>query len=491
MHRVISNRITRALLVALALLLPSATYAQVLNPQRVEFDPSPDHNATLPDGTALVTGYQMELYRSGEAAAFQTLSLGKPGVDADGKVRVDFVSLISPPLPAGVVYEARVSAVGPGGVADSAPSNTFSFATSCTFAISPTGFNAPASGASGTVTVTAATGCAWSTVGTASWITVTSGASGSGAGSVVFTVAPNTATSARTGSLTVGGQTFTVTQAGLACTYALTPASQSVPAAGGTTSFTVTAPAGCAWTATPTAAWITVAAGPSGSGNGTVTIMVAANSATNTRSGGVNVGGQVFVVSQAATTCGFSVSPTSQTLPASGGSASISVATSAACSWTSSSATPWISIVSGASGNGAGTVSISASANSGSTARSATITIAGQSVSVSQPAATTQNCTFTLSPTSKSVNAKASTGTISVSTGTGCNWSAVSSASWLTAKGSGTTSGSVTYSVAANTTNAQRSGTITVGSGLMTIVQRADGNPSPPGHVRVVTSGGQ
>ena len=49
------------------------------------------------------------------------------------------------------------------------------------------------------------------------------------------------------GQLTIGGQTFSVTQAAASCTYALVPTSQSVVASGGTGSTTVTTLAGCAW----------------------------------------------------------------------------------------------------------------------------------------------------------------------------------------------------------------------------------------------------
>jgi hypothetical protein len=45
-----------------------------------------------------------------------------------------------------------------------------------------------------------------------SWITITSGASRTGTGTVTFTVAANTG-GARTGTLTIAGSTFTVTQA--------------------------------------------------------------------------------------------------------------------------------------------------------------------------------------------------------------------------------------------------------------------------------------
>jgi hypothetical protein len=62
--------------------------------------------------------------------------------------------------------------------------------------------------------VTTTAGCAWTATSNASWITITNGASGTGTGTVMFTVAVNLGGS-RTGTLTVAGQTATVQQAGL------------------------------------------------------------------------------------------------------------------------------------------------------------------------------------------------------------------------------------------------------------------------------------
>ena len=70
--------------------------------------------------------------------------------------------------------------------------------------------------------MTAPAGCAWTGVSNnTSWLTVTSGASGSGTGTVAFSATANPNTSARTGTITIAGQTFTVNQAAAACTYAL------------------------------------------------------------------------------------------------------------------------------------------------------------------------------------------------------------------------------------------------------------------------------
>ena len=171
----------------------------------------------------------------------------------------------------------------------------------CSYAIAPTSQSVVAGGGTGSTSVTAQTGCAWTAVSNnTSWLTVTAGASGSGNGSVSFSAAANASTSQRTGTLTVGGQTFNVTQAGAACSYAIAPTSQSVVAGGGTGSTSVTAQTGCAWTAVSNnTSWLTVTAGASGSGNGSVSFSAAANASTSQRTGTLTVGGQTFSVTQA------------------------------------------------------------------------------------------------------------------------------------------------------------------------------------------------
>jgi hypothetical protein len=56
-------------------------------------------------------------------------------------------------------------------------------------------------------------------------------------------------------------------------------------------------PAGCSWTAVSQDSWITVTAGGSGSGNGTVTYSVAANPGA-ARKGTIRIAGKTFTVQQ-------------------------------------------------------------------------------------------------------------------------------------------------------------------------------------------------
>ncbi len=83
----------------------------------------------------------------------------------------------------------------------------------CAYSISPTSLNIGAGGGAGnTIAVTTQTGCTYIAASNNAFVTITSGASGSGNGTVIFTVAANSG-AARTGTITVAGQTFTVNQA--------------------------------------------------------------------------------------------------------------------------------------------------------------------------------------------------------------------------------------------------------------------------------------
>ena len=83
----------------------------------------------------------------------------------------------------------------------------------CAYALSGPSSFIPRIGGGGTVFVTTQPNdCSWTAVSGASWLTVVSGGSGTGAGTVTFSVALNDTTQTRTTTLTIGGKTFTVSQ---------------------------------------------------------------------------------------------------------------------------------------------------------------------------------------------------------------------------------------------------------------------------------------
>jgi uncharacterized repeat protein (TIGR01451 family) len=93
-------------------------------------------------------------------------------------------------------------------------STPFSFTTSCVAALAQSGATVAAAGGTGTIPVTATPGCAWSAASQVAWITITSGVSGNGSGIVAYTVAADTGAQ-RSGSITIEGQAFTVTEGGI------------------------------------------------------------------------------------------------------------------------------------------------------------------------------------------------------------------------------------------------------------------------------------
>ena len=64
------------------------------------------------------------------------------------------------------------------------------------------------------VQVEAASDCRWSATSHAQWVHITSGGTGSGSGSVRYTVTANPSPAVRAGKLTIDGWTFTVIQSG-------------------------------------------------------------------------------------------------------------------------------------------------------------------------------------------------------------------------------------------------------------------------------------
>jgi glucose/arabinose dehydrogenase len=180
-------------------------------------------------------------------------------------------------------------------------SRIVSAAPPCTYAIDPASRNIGSAADSGSVTVTAGTGCGWTAVPNAAWLRVTSCGSGSGNGAVGYAVDANTGASARTGTLTIAGHTFTVDQSAPPpppCTYAITPTSATFTRVGGMGSVAVTTAAGCAWTAVSNASWITPGAG-GGTGAGTVTYNVSPYTGKpKNRNGTMTIAGQTFSVKQ-------------------------------------------------------------------------------------------------------------------------------------------------------------------------------------------------
>ncbi|MGH9762390.1 MAG: BACON domain-containing protein, partial [Blastocatellia bacterium] len=295
----------------------------------------------------------------------------------------------------------------------------------------------------------------------------------------------------------LGSKPIAVEEAGgssSGCSYSLTPASNpNVPVAGGPFQLTVNTTAGCAWSATSSVSWITFPTGSSGSGTGPLNYTVAASTNPASQTGTVTIATQQFLVTQAGTSCGYSVSTSNPpTFAASGGNSSFGVTAGSGCTWTATSTQSWVTVTSppGGSGSGSAAVSYTVAQNTGASVRTAMINVADQSVTITQAG----SCTYQISATSGGpFDASGGNGTITVTpSDSSCSWTATTSANFITFPATSGTPcsggicgmGTLFYSVGANPTTQPRSGTIIVAGQTFTVTQNAGCalafSPNPP-----------
>jgi hypothetical protein len=86
--------------------------------------------------------------------------------------------------------------------------------SACTVSLSAGSQSFTSIGGKGSLGVTAQSGCAWTASSDAGWVTITSGASGSGNGTIEYGVASNSGSSPRSATINIAGQTFSISQTG-------------------------------------------------------------------------------------------------------------------------------------------------------------------------------------------------------------------------------------------------------------------------------------
>ena len=162
------------------------------------------------------------------------------------------------------------------------------------------------------------------------------------------------------------------------------------------------------------------------------------------------------------------IGSTGQISPAAGETYAISVNSSTG--WAAAASAAWASVSPG-SGSNHGIVTVTVAPNPTTSSRGCTITIAGQTHALIQNAAAAST---KISPTSHASPAAGETYALAVTANTG--WSANSNQTWVAVSPtSGIYNGTVTVTVAVNTTAAIRSAIITIGGAMHLIVQ-----DSPP-----------
>ncbi len=367
-----------------------------------------------------------------------------------------------------------------------------------TFSVTPTSATPDYQAGSQVVTITGVSpaGCSggsWTASGNGSWVSVSPG-SGTGNGTVTVSWTQNGTTSLRSGSATIAGNGFPVTQGPgpvpPCTTFSITPTSATPDYQSGSQVVTVTgiSPAGCSggsWSASGNGSWVSVWP-TDGTGNGTVTVSWTQNGTTSPRSGSATIASNTFPVTQGpgpvppCTT--FSISPTLASPDYAAGSQVVTVTgvSPADCSggsWNASGNGSWVT-VSPMSGSGNGTVTVSWTQNGTTSPRSGSATIASNTFPVTQGPGPVPPCTtFSISPTSASPGYPAGSQVVTV-TGvlpancSGGSWSASGNGSWVTVSPmSGSGNGTVTVSWTQNGTTSPRSGSATIAGNGFPVTQ--------------------
>jgi hypothetical protein len=244
----------------------------------------------------------------------------------------------------------------------------------CTYGVAPWPLTLDGAAASGSFNVQATSAtCQWNATSDSSWLTLTSAfASGSsGSGTVSYSAAANHTSAARTAHVTIGSQTFLVTQpVDTLPQYTLTvlvePAGAGTAGPGGSyesgTNVCLTEAAGKGWTF---AAW----------------------------SGAPPLTGSCFIITANTTvTANFTTSGCAYSLDANhaqfgpaGGKGKIGVtANNSACQWDVSSDAPWVTINSATTSTGNGIVQYTVATNTTRPERTAHLNVAGEDFTITQ-----------------------------------------------------------------------------------------------------------
>ena len=291
--------------------------------------------------------------------------------------------------------------------------------SNCAYSLSPTNQIFISSASTGSFSVSTSSTCSWTAVSNVSWLITSS--SGTGNGTVNYSVAANTGNS-RTGTISVGGQNFSVFQSagnGDGCpSTTLTPGQV----------ITATLTTGCVFTGT--------------------------SRYTKPYNFSGTAGQQIALTmnSSAFDTYLFMDSPAGQTIARDddgGGGTNSRIPANA----------------------GFFTLPLTGTYNIYATSFSADGTT-GSTGAYTIGLLTATSCSYSISPTNQSVGAASSSNSFTITSQPGCAWTALSNATWITTSSSGTSSATINYSVATNQGIA-RTGTISVGGLLFTVNQSA------------------
>ncbi len=320
----------------------------------------------------------------------------------------------------------NIDAVGESGTAVNA--------MACSYSFDKTSAHFSEAGGNGSFFVITQPGCSLTATSNSNWLTIINNHTTQ----ITYFVASNNGAE-RTGKITMGNATLTVTQAE-GCTYTISPSVMNFQPVIAFGSIQVTASSdSCPWSPETSASWISLGGGltpPRMLGSAMLKFTVDRNSGA-TRTTTIKIGNKVATINQAGG-CDFTLSPSIFNFQAGSSQGGIQITAGDSCPWSLKISDSWVKITSKPS-SGSGMLYFSLEPNTGAK-RIATITIGNKVATINQAA--NSNCTFTVNPSSAQVGVNGGELNVGVGTSNFCAWTATSLSPFITVLSGSVSSGS-------------------------------------------------
>ena len=231
----------------------------------------------------------------------------------------------------------------------------------------------------------------WDVTPNASWISVVDAGRGKGSDTVTIAIGENPSWRARSGTVTIGTETFTVTQEGRTdLEFSIDPVATTASVNGANGHIAVTGTPDLPWSVESKANWLTVLGSTaSGSGNGNVFYTASPNSTLLERTGTIvitpadkSLQPVTHTVRQPGAVA--VLSPAGYTFEADGEAADLTITVPGAVEWSIDESLDWLSVQGSLSRVGSGTVTLQALPNNTVFSRSGTVRIAERDITVTQ-----------------------------------------------------------------------------------------------------------
>ena len=218
------------------------------------------------------------------------------------------------------------------------------------------------------------------------------------------------------------------------------------------------------WTATTDVAWITIVK-PSGNAGVSCTYLVSKNNGADTRTGHITIAGNVYTVTQKG--CPVTLTPSNINVGKNGTSGVITASMDAGVDWTAEVSDSWITATPN-SGSGAAEISYTVETYNEVGSRIGSIRIGSEKFMINQT-----GIDVTLSPAVTNITKDVCVVPLQVVAMQNTNWEVVPNVTWISVMdaGNGYGGSQVTLAVAENPSFEKRTGTVSIGSAVFTVIQ--------------------